>query len=527
MSARSSSQRLVPHESLDARHCSSRRSASRHARPAGHGPPSRPTRASIEPGALFVALAGERFDGHDYLAAARGPGRHGGGRAARHAAGAGPGAARGGRHPPRLWRRRARAAADVQGSGGVRHREQRQDHGQGDGARPCSGTRYRVHATRANNNNLVGVPLTILEAPWDVEALVIEGGGERAGRAAAIPRDHRAHHHGRDQRHRGSPRGLRVARGHCRGYRRVADGVELAVVGMEPPSLAEGPGRWPARVITVGMAGADRIPVGARHRCDLARPASAAGRPEVQLPLPGRHQAAQRRCSPGRWRRRAGSIPRPAATALALGDGSGRTKRTDPGRGAHDPQRLLQRQPPFLRRLDRHGAANCGAGDAWCSWRARCASWGTTPTGCTAKSPRQIVALDPELHRGGGRVRPGVRSDGRRPWATGSSPPMMRRRWDRCLQPRLRGDEAARAERVPRGRARTYTSGHYWPCRRPALRPDALLPARPAGQEVPPLQSLQLHQLPRGGRDGHGAAHRVRRRVPGSSRGCGRARWAR
>ena len=26
-------------------------------------------------------------------------------------------------------------------------------------------TRYRVHATRANNNNLVGVPLTIIEAP--------------------------------------------------------------------------------------------------------------------------------------------------------------------------------------------------------------------------------------------------------------------------------------------------------------------------------------------------------------------------
>ncbi len=46
------------------------------------------------------------------------------------------------------------------------------------------GTRYRVHATRANLNNLVGVPLTILEAPADTEALVVEAGANLPGEIA-------------------------------------------------------------------------------------------------------------------------------------------------------------------------------------------------------------------------------------------------------------------------------------------------------------------------------------------------------
>src|SRR5437667_112079 len=41
--------------------------------------------------------------------------------------------------------------------------------------------RYRVHATAANLNNLVGVPLTILAAPEDTEALVVEAGASVPG----------------------------------------------------------------------------------------------------------------------------------------------------------------------------------------------------------------------------------------------------------------------------------------------------------------------------------------------------------
>src|SRR5207237_9696260 len=46
-------------------------------------------------------------------------------------------------------------------------------------------TTYRVHATGGNLNNLVGVPLTILAAPVDAEALVIEAGASVPGE---IPR---------------------------------------------------------------------------------------------------------------------------------------------------------------------------------------------------------------------------------------------------------------------------------------------------------------------------------------------------
>ena len=37
-------------------------------------------------------------------------------------------------------------------------------------------TRYRVHATRGNLNNLIGLPLTILSAPRDTQAMVLEMG---------------------------------------------------------------------------------------------------------------------------------------------------------------------------------------------------------------------------------------------------------------------------------------------------------------------------------------------------------------
>ena len=49
-------------------------------------------------------------------------------------------------------------------------------------------TRYRRTATRANLNNLVGVPLTILEAPPDTEALVVEAGANCRARSPAIAR---------------------------------------------------------------------------------------------------------------------------------------------------------------------------------------------------------------------------------------------------------------------------------------------------------------------------------------------------
>src|SRR6266540_3250269 len=44
----------------------------------------------------------------------------------------------------------------------------------------------RVHATAGNLNNLVGVPLTILAAPEDTDALVVEAGASLPGEIAAL-----------------------------------------------------------------------------------------------------------------------------------------------------------------------------------------------------------------------------------------------------------------------------------------------------------------------------------------------------
>jgi UDP-N-acetylmuramoyl-tripeptide--D-alanyl-D-alanine ligase len=140
------------------------------------------TRA-IVPGALFIALAGERFDGHDYLGAAA------------RAGAAGAVVRRGAALPPglagfevddtlRAYGRLARArrrelrgpVIAVTGTNGKTSTKEM--------LAAVLGTRYRVHATRANLNNLVGVPLTILDAPEETEALVVEAGANLPGEIA-------------------------------------------------------------------------------------------------------------------------------------------------------------------------------------------------------------------------------------------------------------------------------------------------------------------------------------------------------
>jgi UDP-N-acetylmuramoyl-tripeptide--D-alanyl-D-alanine ligase len=52
--------------------------------------------------------------------------------------------------------------------------------------RAALGARYRVHATSRNLNNRIGVPLTILSAPDDTEALVVEAGASVRGEIAKL-----------------------------------------------------------------------------------------------------------------------------------------------------------------------------------------------------------------------------------------------------------------------------------------------------------------------------------------------------
>jgi UDP-N-acetylmuramoyl-tripeptide--D-alanyl-D-alanine ligase len=142
---------------------------------------------TLGPGALFVALEGPTFDGHGFLAEA----------AERGAAGA---VVREGTVeletlplypvPDTLvalgqlgrFRRRSLAAPVVAltGSSGKTTVKEL--------LRAALGSTRRVHATSANLNNRIGVPLTLLAAPDDAEAVIVELGTNEPGEIATLTR---------------------------------------------------------------------------------------------------------------------------------------------------------------------------------------------------------------------------------------------------------------------------------------------------------------------------------------------------
>ena len=244
---------------------------------------------TLAPGALFVALRGERFDGHEHLAAAVAAGA----RAAvvqegtppvaqltlypvpdtLHALGDLAGAHR---------RRITGPVVAITGSNGKTSTKEM-----------CAAvlrTRFATHATRANDNNLVGIPLTLLAAPSGTEALVIEAGANQRGE---IPR----------ARVIIDPTVTvvtSVTASHLEGFGSVdvilkeklalANGVPLAIVGTDPPRLAKEARRRARRVLSAGLRGADRVP--SRATLDpLGRPTLEVNGVTVQLPLLGLHQA--------------------------------------------------------------------------------------------------------------------------------------------------------------------------------------------------------------------------------------------
>ncbi len=140
----------------------------------------------VADGDLFVALEGPSFDGHDFVLEA----------ANRGAAGAVvrriPGtihegfllfpvpdtlAALGALAHHRRLRLPARVVAVTGSSGKTTTKEM---------LRAALAGSMRVHATSANLNNRVGVPLTLLGAPGDADALVVEVGTSEPGEIAAL-----------------------------------------------------------------------------------------------------------------------------------------------------------------------------------------------------------------------------------------------------------------------------------------------------------------------------------------------------
>ena len=245
---------------------------------------------SLPPGALFVALAGERFDGHDHLAKAAEAGALGA--VVREGTTDVPGLIL--YHVPdtltaygQLARARRRSIkGPVVAIGGANGKTSTKE--------MCAavlGTRYRTYATPANDNNLVGVPKTILAAPENAEALVIEAGSSVRGELARL----------RPVIEPSVTVTTNVAVSHLDGFGNLEgvlaeeldllDGVELAIVGTEPPALAEGARTRAKKVVTAGLARADQVPTSVSVD-STGRPTIVVDGERILLPLLGQHQAA-------------------------------------------------------------------------------------------------------------------------------------------------------------------------------------------------------------------------------------------
>jgi len=244
----------------------------------------------LTPGTLFVALKGDRFDAHTFLAQAR-------------AKGAAAAVVRAGTPPVDglpyfevvdtlaalglLARARRRLLAPgspvvaVTGSSGKTSTKEM--------IRAVLATTYRVHATSGNLNNLVGVPLTILAAPDGVEALVVEAGASVPGE---IPRL-------RDVIEPTIAVITNVGYAHVEGFGSLAgvmqeklalvEGVRVAVVGTDPPELA-GEARCRAPTVVAGTGAGAQVRPDSAELDEEGHPHVTWRGQTVTLPVVGFHQ---------------------------------------------------------------------------------------------------------------------------------------------------------------------------------------------------------------------------------------------
>jgi UDP-N-acetylmuramoyl-tripeptide--D-alanyl-D-alanine ligase len=244
---------------------------------------------TMQPGGLFIALTGDRFDGHDHLTAAAAAGALGA--VVRKGTPAVPGL--------RLFEvddtlrsfgmlahaRRMSMDGPVVAVTGTNGKTSTKEM-----LRAVLSTRYRTYATRANLNNLVGVPLTILEAPTDTEALIVEAGANLPGEIARY----------REIIQPSISIVTNAVAGHLEGFGSLAgvvaeklsltDAVPLAIVGMEPPELVQGARARARQVRTAGLRNADLTP-DAVVLDDSARPVMTFGSITFTLAARGLHQA--------------------------------------------------------------------------------------------------------------------------------------------------------------------------------------------------------------------------------------------
>ncbi len=250
----------------------------------------------LQPGALFVALRGERCDGHDHVGAAR-------------EAGATGAVVRRGT-PATAGLTQYEVDDTLRAYGDLAHAHRRRISGPvvaitGQNGKTSTkemlaaalGTRWRTHRTPANDNNLVGVPQTILAAPPDCEAMVVEAGANLPGEIARY----------RDIIAPDLAIVLNAGAGHLEGFGTVAGvvreklelarGVPVVIVGTDPTELAAGArARGAGRVITGGLADADVVPTAVTLTAD-GRPRITVDGHTFTLAARGLHQAGNAMCA--------------------------------------------------------------------------------------------------------------------------------------------------------------------------------------------------------------------------------------
>ena len=212
---------------------------------------------TIEPGDLFVALAGERFDAHDFLAEA----------VAKGASGLVVSNAESARAlgvptyvvPDTLvalgalatYRRRAwsKPVVGVVGTNGKTSTKEL--------LRAALGSILDVHATTGNLNNLVGVPLTLLALRDEADVAVVEMGTNQPGeipRLRAIVEPNVTVVTSVAEEHL---EGLGDLAGVLREELSAAEGVAVAVVPASQPEVVEAAHTRARRVVAAGLDAGD------------------------------------------------------------------------------------------------------------------------------------------------------------------------------------------------------------------------------------------------------------------------------
>jgi UDP-N-acetylmuramoyl-tripeptide--D-alanyl-D-alanine ligase len=243
---------------------------------------------SIEPGDLFVALVGERFDAHDFvgqavekgaagLVVSHGETTRGLGMPVYHVRDTLVALGALGTYRRRAW---SNPVVVVVGTNGKTSTKEL--------IGAALGRTLRVHATAGNLNNLVGVPLTLLAIPDSADVAVVEMGTNQPGeipRLRAIVEPDVTVVTSIAEEHL---EGLGDLAGVMREELSAADGVAVAIVPASQPDVVAAAKDRAGRVVSAGLDSGDvratawRVDPDGRGRLTL-------GATEVHVPLRGVH----------------------------------------------------------------------------------------------------------------------------------------------------------------------------------------------------------------------------------------------